>query len=225
MFICFVGIDGSGKTLQAEMLVKRLRADGVPCEYAWCRYSPKLLLPLVRFGKMLIRRKKGGSEYSGFTSSKQGMLKKPVLGPLWLNASLLEYRAQVNRTIGSILRRGENLICDRYFYDMLADLSISLDKMGDGVLDLARHPLIVGLPLPDRVFFLDVPAEVAFSRKDDPNVMGKQYLVDRADIYSRLSDGMGFTRIDGTMSIEEIADYVYDETIALINGREREAVK
>jgi thymidylate kinase len=218
MFICFTGIDGSGKTLQAERLVENLKARGIPCAYTWCRYSPRIFAPLTWLVRTFIRRKRGKLDYGSFTSAKRGILRKPILGWVWLNISLFEYLVQVRRTLGSGMRNSRNLVCDRYVYDMLADLSVNFDRSDDGVMELAKHPLIRLFPKPDRVFFLDVPPEVALQRKDDPNVMGKQYLVDRAKVYSYLSGALGFTRIDGTKSIEEIADIILSDSIAHIES-------
>jgi thymidylate kinase len=222
MFICFVGIDGSGKTLQARKLQESLQQRGVKCNYIWCRYSPRVLMPLIWLAKRLIRKKKGGSDYQGFTSSKKGLFKKPLLGAIWKNVSSLEYLTQVTCTLRPKLRKDSILVCDRYVYDMVADLSINLGRSGEGVVDLLKHPALRRLPTPDKVFFLSVPPDVAFARKDDPNVMGKQYLVDRAEIYDCLSDALGFTRVDGTKSIEEIAEVVLSDTLELIGSRNRE---
>ncbi len=123
------------------------------------------------------------------------------------------------------LRCRGNLICDRYIYDMLADMAINLDRSGDSMLALARHPLIRLFPIPDKVFFIDVPPDIAFARKSDPNVMGRQYLADRASIYSYLSDELGFTRVDGTKSIEEIADIILGKSIQRFKASAREDKK
>jgi len=218
MLICFVGIDGSGKTVQAERLVQSLKARGIPCAYTWCRYSPRLMLPFIWGGKLFIRRKKGTSEYGGFTSAKRGLFRKPIVGWLWYTACLIEYLAQISWKLRFGLRGGRTLVCDRYIYDLIADKAISLDCIGDGAAVLACHPLIRLFPAPDKVFFLDIPPALASERKNDPSVMGEQYLADRVKTYSYLTDALGFTRIDGTKGIDEIADLVLRETIKSIES-------
>lgn len=222
IFICFVGIDGSGKTLQAERLAESLKSQHVDCTYTWCRYSPRLLNPINKLTKRLIRRKKCGAGYAGFTSSKRGILRKPIIGWVWLNLSLIDYLLQVRSCFGRVPSGTRVLICDRFIYDMLADLAINYDRRGEGVMKLARHPLIRLFPKPREVFFLDVPPDVAWDRKKDPNVEDKQYLVDRAGVYSALCDGLGFTRIEGTRSIEEIADDVLHRTVSIVKSVHRE---
>lgn len=222
-FICFTGIDGSGKTLQAERLVESLKARGIPCVYTWCRYNPRILKPLNDLAKLLIGRRKGGSEYSGYTSSKKGIFRKPVIGWIWLNISLLEYLRQARSCITKLMRVGANLVCDRYLYDMLADVAINFDHNDDRLMQLTRHPVVRRFPKPDMVFFLDVPPEVAWARKQDPVLKGQQYVVDRAEVYSALCDSLGFIRIDGTKSIEEIADDILEHCATLIEGASSEA--
>ncbi len=221
-FICFVGIDGSGKTLQAEKLAESLGSQGIDCTYTWCRYSPRLLDPVNKLAKKLIRRRKSGSGYTGFTSSKRGILRKRIIGWVWLNLSLVDYLMQVRSCFGGIPAGSRVLICDRFIYDMLADLAINFDRQGEGVVKLARHPLIRLFPKPREVFFLDVPADVAWDRKKDPNVEDKQYLVDRADVYSALCDGLGFTKVDGTRTIEAIAADVLDRTMRIVKDDDSE---
>lgn len=220
--ICFVGIDGSGKTLQAQKLAASLNEHGIPCAYTWCRYSPRLMMPLIWLAKKLIRREKGGSEYSSFISGKQGMLSKPLLGWIWLNVGLFEYLIQATVKVRRRLWGSRVLISDRYIYDAVADLAISFGRSGVGVTELARHPLFRWFPQPDKVYFLDVPAEVCWARKQDPNVMAKQYLVDREQIYSHLCDSLGFTRVDGDRPIEEIAADVLKQTLEHIEKTESE---
>ena len=127
--------------MQAEKLAGALTERGIPCAYTWCRYSPRLLDPLNKLAKRLIRRRKGGSEYSGFTSSKRGILSKPIIGWAWLNLSLLDYLIQVRSCFRGILESGKVLICDRFLYDMLADLAINFGRSGEGVAELAEKIL------------------------------------------------------------------------------------
>ncbi|MBI2842236.1 MAG: thymidylate kinase [Armatimonadetes bacterium] len=214
MFICFIGIDGSGKTLQAKRLAENLNSRGIVSHYTWCRYSPRVLKPFIWLAKRKIVRGVGSCDYSEFTASKRGLLSKPGLGWLWRNVSSLEYLVQATMAVRLPLRK-KTVVCDRYVYDMIADLSISLGRSDKEIADLMRHPAIRLLPVPDKVFFLDVPPEVAMSRKDDPNVMGKDYLDLRARIYDYMCREFGFTRIDGAKGIEEIAEQVLEEAVRL----------
>jgi dTMP kinase len=222
MLICFVGIDGSGKTVQAKRLNERLRAEGINSRYTWCRYSPRIMMPFIRAAKAFLRRNKSGvrqSEYREFTSSKRKFLRNPLFGAAWLNLSLLEYLAQVTFKVRPPLILGGTLICDRYLYDDIADLAVGFGRSGEGVIELMRHPLVRVFPVPDRVFFLDVPAGIAIKRKDDPNVMGEEYLRDREEIYGLLSEKLGFTRIDGTLGIDEIAQAVASVALKTMHSK------
>ena len=223
MLICFVGIDGSGKTVQANRLNERLRAEGINSRYTWCRYSPRIMMPFIWVAKALLRRGRGSngeqSEYRQFIASKRKFLRNPLFRAAWLNLSLLEYLAQVTFKVRPPLILGGTLICDRYLYDDIADLAVGFGRSGEGVIELMRHPLVRVFPVPDRVFFLDVPAGIAIKRKDDPNVMGEEYLRDREEIYGLLSEKLGFTRIDGTLGIDEIAEAVASEALKTMHSK------
>lgn len=210
-FICFIGIDGSGKTLQAKRLESNLREQGIDCTYRWFRYSTRVLKPLMRLIKCVTRKSKGDSGKREFASSKKRMMKNPLLSWIWRNLSAIEYLVQATIVIRPLFRKSRVVVCDRYMYDMVTDLAINLGRTGDDVVDLLRHPALKLLPVPDKVFFLDVPPDIAYSRKQDPDVISEDYLITRADIYSHISDKLGFVRIDGTKSIEEIAEIVLTE--------------
>lgn len=222
MFICFVGIDGSGKTLQAERLRDRLAGAGYDCEYVWCRYSPRMLRPLVKAAKRMFSGRKNGSEYREFTAAKKGAFKNPALRWFWLNLGFYEYSKQVRKAITSRLKKGGVLVCDRYIHDFLADMAINLDLEGGGIAALLDRPAVKRFPAPDAVFFLDVSPETAFARKDDPNVMGKEYLEERAGMYDWMSSRMGFIRIDGERSVDEISDEVFESAVKLLKGADGE---
>ena len=46
-FICFIGIDGAGKTTHAKALAKIMEKNGVKCKYMWCRFEPFLIAPFI----------------------------------------------------------------------------------------------------------------------------------------------------------------------------------
>ena len=45
--IFFVGVDGAGKTLYANMLLEELKRRGVDCRHVWSRYNNYLSKPLL----------------------------------------------------------------------------------------------------------------------------------------------------------------------------------
>jgi dTMP kinase len=138
MFVTFEGLDGSGKSTQAELLRQRLEADGVD---------------------VVATREPGGTELGE-------KIRDLVLhgGPVAPWAEALMYvaaRAQiVDEVIRPALERGASVICDRYVDSSLAYQGVARGLGLDRVLEL--NLAAVGGLLPDRTFLLELdPSEVA----------------------------------------------------------------
>ena len=138
MFVSFEGLDGSGKSTQAELLRARLEADGET---------------------VLATREPGGTELG--EQIRELVLHGGHVEP-WAEALLYAAaRAQhVEQVIRPALGRGESVICDRY-----VDSSVAYQGVGRGlglerVLDL--NLAAVGGVMPDRTFLLLLdPSSVA----------------------------------------------------------------
>jgi len=137
MFVTFEGLDGSGKSTQAELLRARLEADGVD---------------------VVSTREPGGTELG--ERVRDLVLHGGHVTP-WAEALLYAAaRAQhVDEVIRPGLERGAAVICDRYL-----DSSVAYQGVGRGlglerVLEL--NLAAVGGLLPDRTFLLSLePAEI-----------------------------------------------------------------
>ncbi len=143
MFITFEGTEGSGKSLQARMLIERLRDRRI---------------------SSLLTHEPGGTPLGGelrqLLLTRSELELAPRAEALLMNAS----RAQlVDDVIRPALRRGEVVVCDRF-----ADSTLAYQGAGRG---LDRHQLgsvisfaTAGLQ-PDMTMLLDVPVEVGLARK------------------------------------------------------------
>jgi dTMP kinase len=138
MFVTFEGLDGSGKSTQAELLRARLEADGVD---------------------VVSTREPGGTELG--EGVRDLVLHGGHVGA-WAEALLyVAARAQlVDEVIRPALERGASVICDRYL-----DSSIAYQGMARGlglerILDL--NLAAIGGLVPDRTFLLELdPRDVA----------------------------------------------------------------
>jgi len=134
MFVTFEGLDGSGKSTQAELLRARLEVDGL---------------------EVVSTREPGGTVLG--EQLRDLVLHGDDVSP-WAEALLYAAaRAQhVDEVIRPALERGAAVICDRYLDSSVAYQGVGRELGLERVLDL--NLAAVGGLLPDRTFLLALDA-------------------------------------------------------------------
>jgi dTMP kinase len=140
VFVTFEGLDGSGKTTQAELLRAHLAAAG---------------------HEVVSTREPGGTELGERIRS---LLLDGAEMSAWAEAALFAAaRAElVGRVIAPALERGADVICDRYLDSSLAYQGIARGLGVDEVLELNQH-VLRGV-MPDRTFLLLVDVDESARR-------------------------------------------------------------
>ena len=140
MFVTFEGLDGSGKSTQAELLAEWLRAEG---------------------RTVLTTREPGGTPVG--EAVRDLVLHGDELSP-WTEAALFAAaRAEhVELAIRPALERGEDVVCDRYLDSSVAYQGIARGLGEERVLEL--NLTVTGGLLPDRTFLVLVDPEEAQRR-------------------------------------------------------------
>ncbi len=191
MFVSFEGLDGSGKTTQAERLRERLEADGQT---------------------VVGTREPGGTELG--ERIRELVLHGGHVEP-WAEALLYAAsRAQhVYEVIRPALERGASVICDRYVDSSVAYQGVARGLGLERVLDL--NLAAVGGLLPDRTFLLLLdPSEIAgrLNREHDRLEREDDAFHARADAgYRELASRFPerIVVLDGTRSADDLAEEVY----------------
>ena len=208
LFVTFEGIDGSGKSTQARLLVDRLESEDYP---------------------VLFVREPGGAELSERIRS---LLLDPALdiGP---RAEMLLFsaaRAQLVETlIGPALNRGHIVVCDRFY-----DSTTAYQGVGRGVADAEWlqefHAFVTGDLAPARTYFIDVPVDVALARRNAAAKgadSGSADRIERSDdaFYRRVADGYRqlydrapgrICRVDGTQDVTSIHSIIWKDMSVLL---------
>lgn len=195
LLVVLVGTDGSGKTTQAKELLRFLAARRIPTAYVQNRFETWALAPIGAIGRMVfLRRHRMESDYTAFSSSVRGLFRNRALSFLFAYYHL---SLQVIHSFFSVripLAVGKCVVCERYVYDWL--LNMTLDH-GRGSEEIGRCSRLLHrlAPRPDLLFFIDVPEEVAYARKDDiPSVA---YLRDRRKAYVAIAQLEGAETMPG----------------------------
>mmetsp|Transcript_15681 Transcript_15681/g.39835 ORF Transcript_15681/g.39835 Transcript_15681/m.39835 type:complete len:207 (-) Transcript_15681:4331-4951(-) len=139
-FIVFEGIDKSGKTTLSKQLCEELRDRNVPVRFFSCPNRS------TKVGQLLDQYLKDPND---------------PLEPHALHLLFSANRWEMAPAIRDLLRRGISVVCDRYYYSGVAY------SLARGDIDSIPWAIQtdVGLPEPDRVYFLDISADQVKGRK------------------------------------------------------------
>ncbi|AGK60070.1 Thymidylate kinase [Archaeoglobus sulfaticallidus PM70-1] len=209
-FICFTGIDGTGKTTLAKLLVTSLREKGIDAHYVYARLVPRISKPVMTIGRFLFLRNKDISKnYTEYLHSKKRLLRCQIVSKIYTLILLCDYIIQVILKIKIPLMFGKNIVCDRYIYDtIITDIAIDMNYSEEYILDLLKKCFLL-IPEPDFVFLIDAPEEIAYSRKDD--VPSIEYLKARRQIYLKIGKKCCMFVLDGTKNIKELLSELESE--------------
>jgi dTMP kinase len=206
--LVFEGLDGSGKSTQARLLVKWLGSRGYRVFFTeW--NSSDLVSDTIRRGK------------------KKGLLTPTTF--CLLHAA--DFADRFERHILPPLRAGYIVVCDRYVYTaFVRDAARGCDP------DWVRSLYSFALP-PDKVFYFQVPVRVSLQRKlasrqkisyyeagmdmhlaDDVQESYERFQSRLKREYDRLAPRDGFVTLDGDRPVEQVLTIVRKEIRPLLTG-------
>ena len=191
------GVDGCGKTTQAQMLVDRLKRNRYKAIYIRPVY---LLLDSIRLKTAekknwaSPRRARVSDVTNKNETKKLAIIRRALMG-------LLGYPYALAICIFMKLKsRNFIIVCDRYFYQFFFDL---YGDFSDKVVKI--------FPRPDLTFFLDADLDLFHSRMDnsfDASV-DRVYYTNVINSYRKIAQKYGFDQIDANLDMDAINDVLF----------------
>lgn len=206
MFICLIGIDGSGKTTVAKALVERADTLGLNAKYAWCKYESHLFKLLIRLkNHFLVRERDWKENFERSRTMKSDLFANRFAAWLYQTYILATYWFKIQLKVGIPLRFGKDCICDRYVYDTFVDLAVDL-VYSDQTMLAKINGFMRYVPTPDTVFQFSVPASVAMERKGD--IPSREVWDEKSRKYERLANLDEIITLDGTLPVNELLEQI-----------------
>jgi len=203
--ICFIGIDGSGKTTLSKELVKLFNKKGVKCKYVYARLNSLISKPLILLGHWLfLRNRNMFKNYVEYSATKKKLIKKhSLLSSIYQKILLFDYLLQMLFKVKLPMTLGKSsIVCDRYLFDtVITDLSVDMNYSKDETMRLIDK-LLFFIPKPDVTFLIDISEEIAYHRKDD--VPSIEYLKERRKRYLDIAKQYDMVILDGSRQLEEL---------------------
>ena len=209
--VTFSGLDGSGKSSQAEAVRVSLERTTGETVIVWTRlsYNPSLKA-LARPVKAVVGRNGSRSSAEGSVATDPGKelrKKSSLITYVWATAVAVANASSQRRMTRYHLKRGRNVVCDRYTLDSRVHLRY---RYGERRKFSLQARLIQWLsPNPLRSYHVDVPAEVAYERKAEQYDL--EQLRTQARLYEEERAVVGAQRLDGTKPQAELTREVLED--------------
>lgn len=206
--ICFMGLDGSGKSTSIEYACRQLKEKGCKVEIVRAAYVIVVLRGIIRLGKKLLMKKDSdpyGGNYRAYLENMRRQSRKGLVYRLFSFLTTLEFRCQIFFQIRLKRWLGTTLLVDRYIYDNIVTYAANLG-LGEEYMEQTMNGKWKAAPRPDRILYIKTPVEVCCSRKDD--IPDPLYLQIREPLYDLAAEKYHAVVIPGDQPKQQMLDAV-----------------
>lgn len=195
-FITFEGGEGSGKSIQVEILTSHLHEEGYP---------------------VVVTREPGGTrvgeQIRTITHDPENVDLEAITEAYLMAASRAQHVAQI---IEPSIESGKIVVCDRYVDSSIAYQGYGRKLGADTIAKL--NDFAVNGAIPDLTILLDTPIDIGFKRRAKSRKSKDRLDLQERAFYQRVNAGYRtlaktepnrFVLIDATKSIEAVASEVW----------------
>ena len=210
VIICFIGIDGAGKTTLSRLISELLNKKGKNTRYVHLRFDSFIFKILIKLKRVIIVRNLNPSiveDYYKGLRIKSVVLPSKIVSLIYKWFILFDYYIQVLIKLLPYIRSDYIIVCDRYIHDTIVDLTIELKLSRKEALKLLNLSFKF-IPKPDKLFIIDVPERTALARKND--IPSLQYLTLRRRLYLTLFKDFATCIVDGSRSLHKLITIVLE---------------
>jgi thymidylate kinase len=221
--VAFSGLDGAGKSSQAEALRDALERLGYDARLEWTRLEwttlweggsalAKIAWPATRAVALAerLRRQETAAPaeplqadwYTDVVDTPASRLRRrfSAVNAAWVAVVAIAHARAQRRATAPHIRAGRAVICDRYTLDAATFLRF---RYGEGRRFRRQIRLLERLsPRPLCAYHVDVPATVALARKAEQ--YSQDELERQAHLYREERDDLGVLAVDGERPREEL---------------------
>lgn len=190
--ISFLGIDGSGKTTQINLLLKMLHKRGRPVTYIPFFSSERKVAGILKSTSFIDKFVK---YLDGVTNNRLQNTTKLVLR---LTSILIDSWLTLGFTM--FKRRGRIIIYDRYYYDSLVVIASRYGSQMDRILNLSKL-----IPIPDITILFELTPSIAIERKPEHSI---EEATNICYLYSKLKQKLSIETVNAEQSIEQIRQHI-----------------
>ena len=206
--IALSGIDGSGKSSQAELLRETLERLGFDASVEWTPFGQNAWLDLLAAPvKRVLKRtrryaaaepRETGLERTSGTALRE---RNAAVNYVWSAVVTLANGLAQLQTIARHTRNGRVVVYDRYALDSTVQLRFRYGSNGK----FSLHRSLIGLlaPKPVASFYLDIPPETSLARKNDRWTLSD--LEQQTRLYREEVARNGALRLDGLRPRDDLA--------------------
>ncbi|EGW38470.1 hypothetical protein [Desulfosporosinus sp. OT] len=206
--ICFIGLDGSGKSTSIGQVYKELKKQGIRVEVVRAAYVVKVMSFFIKTGKRLLLKKDNSphsGDYKAYLTGMRNQARRKYIYTIFSFLTTCEFKLQIFFNICVKHWLGTTLLVDRYIYDNAVTYAANLGE-NEEYIERTISGKWKHAPKPDLIIYIKTPVEVCCSRKND--IPDPLYLEIREPLYDALASIYNVRTISGNQPVDSMISEV-----------------